>query len=202
MKHKTPEVTDILLAKAKEEFLQYGYQDASLRRIASESGVSTTSIYGRFRDKAGLFDALVKDAADELYERIKLQCESSIQETELNAKADLECDTTDDFVDNIYDHFEEFQLIFCKSKGTVYEDYIDRLAALEEKVYGFACGEDDIDSEKSSLDSFFVHCVTVSGYQHLYEMVAHELSRDEAHAFMGRMTTFRMAGWKAIMGEA
>lgn len=199
MKHKTPEVTDTLLASAQEEFLQYGYQDASLRRIASKSGVSTTSIYGRFGDKAGLFDALVKGAADGLYERVRLQCEASLQETRIAAKADLESDSTEDFVDYIYDHFEEFQLIFCKSAGTVYVDYIDRLAALEEKVYGFACGGDATDS---SLDSFFVHCVTVSGYRYLYEMVAHALSRDEAYAFMERMTIFRMAGWKAILGKA
>lgn len=201
MKHKTPEVTDTLLARAREEFLQYGYQDASLRRIASVSGVSTTSIYGRFGDKAGLFDALVKDAADELYERIRLQCEASLQETEIDAKADLECDTTEDFVDYIYDHFEAFQLIFCKSTGTVYEDYIDRLAALEEKVYGFTdCGDTE-SSETTSIHPFFVHCVTVSGYRYLYEMVAHELSREEAHLFMEQMTVFRMAGWKAILKE-
>lgn len=39
-----------------------------LRRICTASGVSTHSVYIRFGDKAGLFDALVKEAADGLLE--------------------------------------------------------------------------------------------------------------------------------------
>lgn len=48
---------------ATEEFLEYGFTKASLRRIAGSSGVSTNSIYTRFKDKEGLFKAIVDDAA-------------------------------------------------------------------------------------------------------------------------------------------
>lgn len=43
---------------ATEEFLEYGFTKASLRRIAGSSGVSTNSIYTRFKDKEGLLKLL------------------------------------------------------------------------------------------------------------------------------------------------
>ncbi len=66
MRKESEGVTENLLDSARKEFLQYGFHDASLRRISADSGVSTNSIYTRFGDKSGLFTAIVKEAADEL----------------------------------------------------------------------------------------------------------------------------------------
>ena len=61
-------MTESLLQAAKEEFLTYGFHDASMRRISAACGVSTNSIYTRFGDKSGLFTAIVQEAADGLME--------------------------------------------------------------------------------------------------------------------------------------
>lgn len=66
MRQETQGVTETLIKNATEEFLEYGFTKASLRRIAGSSGVSTNSIYTRFKDKEGLFKAIVDDAADGL----------------------------------------------------------------------------------------------------------------------------------------
>ena len=66
MRKESAGVTEALLKSAEQEFLVHGFHDASLRRISAESGVSTNSIYTRFGDKAGLFETLVKPAADGL----------------------------------------------------------------------------------------------------------------------------------------
>ena len=52
-------VYERILECAKQEFLEKGYLDASLRTIATKAGTSTNSIYVRFQDKEGLFEALV-----------------------------------------------------------------------------------------------------------------------------------------------
>lgn len=45
MRTETAGVTETLIESAKKEFLEHGFQNANLRRISSESGVSTGSIY-------------------------------------------------------------------------------------------------------------------------------------------------------------
>lgn len=66
MKKQVEGITEKILSAAETEFLAYGFMDSSLRRICAASGVSTHTVYTRFGDKAGLFDALVKEAADGL----------------------------------------------------------------------------------------------------------------------------------------
>lgn len=57
-------VSDELLRCARDEFLEMGFQEASLRVIAAKAGTSTGSIYTRYGDKAGLFHALVDDVVN------------------------------------------------------------------------------------------------------------------------------------------
>lgn len=56
-------VSERILSCAKEGLLEKGYADASLRTIAAKAETTTGSIYSRFRDKEGLFGALVEPAA-------------------------------------------------------------------------------------------------------------------------------------------
>ena len=51
--------TDTLLAAATQVFLRDGYGFASMDKVASEAGVSTRTIYERFKNKADLLDAVI-----------------------------------------------------------------------------------------------------------------------------------------------
>nr|WP_314460405.1 TetR family transcriptional regulator [uncultured Clostridium sp.] len=60
-----------ILEAGKQEFLKYGYEGASLRRIAREACVTTGAIYGYFPGKDALFEELTGDAADGLMEEYR-----------------------------------------------------------------------------------------------------------------------------------
>lgn len=52
-----------ILAAAVENFIAVGYDAANMDVIADRAGVSKRTIYGHFRDKQGLFEAVVADLA-------------------------------------------------------------------------------------------------------------------------------------------
>lgn len=134
MRQETAGVTEALLESAKKEFLKYGFHNANLRRISADSGVSTNSIYTRFGDKAGLFSAVVKPAADGL---MKMYLESIGASTEGCDTQDMISQGTEGtelVLKYIYDNFDVFKLIFCNSAGTEYEGYFDGLAQIEESI--------------------------------------------------------------------
>ncbi len=67
-------VAERIIAAAKQEFLDKGYVDASLRTIAATADTSTNSIYVRFGDKEGLFSAIVEPVLSEMTENfIRIQ---------------------------------------------------------------------------------------------------------------------------------
>jgi AcrR family transcriptional regulator len=56
--------TDALIAAATRVFVREGYGLASIDKVASEAGVSTRTIYERFRNKADLLGAVITRLVD------------------------------------------------------------------------------------------------------------------------------------------
>ena len=56
--------TDLLIGAATRVFLRDGYGSASIDKVASEAGVSTRTIYERFKNKADLLGAVISRLVD------------------------------------------------------------------------------------------------------------------------------------------
>lgn len=198
MRQETAGVTEALIESAKKEFLEYGFQNANLRRISADSGVSTNSIYTRFGDKSGLFSAVVKPAADGLMQ-IYLDSISGAEKcVSAEAATGMGDEGTELVLKYIYDNFDVFRLIFCNSAGTEYEDYFDRLAEIEESFYKkFA---KHFTRDKECVSDFFIHVVCRTGWQYIYEVVSHNLSYEEAKDFMKSIREYSFAGWAKVLG--
>ncbi len=60
-----------ILEAARRMFLKHGYQSTSMRKIAAEVGVSATSIYLHYKDKADVMHALHQEGFKLLNEQFK-----------------------------------------------------------------------------------------------------------------------------------
>ena len=67
MRRKNEIAVDKILDCAKEEFMEKGFEGASMRTIAERAGYTTGMLYARFADKSQLFKELVDDAAEKLF---------------------------------------------------------------------------------------------------------------------------------------
>ena len=56
---------------AKAEFLEKGFQSASLRNIVKTAGMTTGAFYGYYKSKEGLFEALVSEHYDFILNRFQ-----------------------------------------------------------------------------------------------------------------------------------
>src|SRR5271154_123159 len=59
-----PARTDTLIGAATRVFLREGYGHASIDKVAHEAGVSTRTIYERFKNKADLLAAVITRLVD------------------------------------------------------------------------------------------------------------------------------------------
>lgn len=195
MRTEAPNVTDELLLAAKKEFLEKGFLNASLRQIASKCNVSTNSIYTRFKDKEGLFEAIVGNSANELM-KIYLEATNNARNAlDTNEVINIGDHGTNSVIDYIYNSFDEFNLIFCCSQGTKYEGYFDELAKIEEDFYKWFVKK----YSKNTIDDFFIHVICRNGWQGVYELVSHKRSYNEALIFMKNFTLFNHHGWMVLL---
>ena len=124
-------VSERILACAKAEFLDKGYTDASLRAIAAAAETSTNSIYVRFKDKEGLFSAIVEPVLSTMLERfIHIQEDFHRMDSSVQAEtmAEYAGNGTMELVNYMYDHLDEFRLLLDASYGTRFYNFVDTLA--------------------------------------------------------------------------
>ncbi|MEA3312355.1 MAG: DUF2087 domain-containing protein [candidate division WOR-3 bacterium] len=70
-RRKRGEVRQKILDAATELFAEKGFEGASIRDIASKAGVTAPNIYYYFKDKQGLYQATLKESAENLLELLK-----------------------------------------------------------------------------------------------------------------------------------
>ncbi len=190
-----------ILACAKVEFLEKGFAHANLRNIAYNAKATTGAVYNHFQGKDGLFKAIIGTFAEEL-----LTLYTRVHE-ETAADYDFESsDTTENMgkgtyavLDFLYSDFECSKLLFCRATGTHYENYVEKLIEIEERSSLGVMKSDWF--PKSKINMFFVHVIATSGINNMLEAIRHDLSREEAIEYIGKIQKFYYAGTKEILGH-
>ena len=114
---------ELILAAAEKEFLEKGYEAAALRDIAAAAGVTTGALYGYFKNKQELFGALVDTEYHhllDLYDEILERFHALPPQEQMTSMDDYTALGMGRMADYIYDHWNAFRLILCRSEGTQY----------------------------------------------------------------------------------
>lgn len=192
-----------ILESARREFLIYGYEKASTNVICKNAGVTWGALAKRYAGKDELFCALVSPVADSFKNTLKGQqksfhslSEQEREETALDSKVDIS-----DFVDYIYDHFDEFRLLIVCSKGSSYENYLDELVDIVvESITRFMTEtghEAIIQGKKATADT--IHILVSSNLYGYFEPVTHGMTREEAKLYVEQLKYFFDVGWADIL---
>lgn len=208
MKRQIEGVSEQIISSAQSEFLDKGFVDASLREIASRCGVSTSSIYTRFKDKAGLFDAVVSHVVQELnswytsnQEEFQENCPLSTEDSNKKVKEMFlfSGEKINFFIDYIYDNLKIFQILTMKSEGTRYSNFINDYVEMDVKYtvqFINSLGSNIISTGLVTPE--LLHILSSSLYVGIFETVIHGMSREDAHAHIEKLRRFFVCGWKDL----
>ena len=193
-----------IIKAATAEFLEHGFESASMRRIAAEVGLTAGALYRHFAGKEEMFAALVEPAINELMTTYKEFCDRGYEVMKCGDVQKLWSESESEtlwLMSFIYDHFDEFRLLICCSQGTRYESFIHDMALLEErstldyfkrmKDYGMTVRE-------PAPQEF--HMLVTANVSALFEAVIHGFTREEAMHYAQTLDMFFSAGWKKILG--
>ena len=179
-----------LLKSGKAEFLEHGFEGASLRTICANAHVTTGAFYAHFKRKEDLFAALVEDDLADYLARYDSMMER------LSAGVGNAQDTEIAFMDYLMDHRDLFKLLFDCSAGTRYEGFKDSLIERFEKSYqvffdSWAVRPVEHDVVKLVVQMKFTQYMALLYSSH---------SRREVRRIMERMQEFTQGGFEALAG--
>ena len=107
--------------------MEYGYENASMRRIGQRCDMTAAGLYRHCKDKAGLFGELVSPSIEKIDAWLEAHITRSMQTMESDT-IDLWKDSEIDMMrDLIYPNMEEYRLLLTKAQGTPYENYLHDL---------------------------------------------------------------------------
>ncbi len=191
-----------ILEAAMTEFLEYGFNDASVRRIASAAGMSASGLYKHFAGKEDMFSALVEPAYKGLLDLFRQEVDAQEQ---FIGTGDLSCwDTGRDAklaVDYIYNHLDAFCLIVCKSQGTRYETFLHDLAVLEEETTLSFIRE--LRQQGVKINNFSekeLHLLITTNVNAVFQTVEHDFTREEAMHYADTLDRFFSKAWREFFG--
>ena len=202
-KDKTETYHKIIRA-AKVEFLEKGFEQASMRNIASAIGMSAAGLYRHFKDKEDLFDALIEPlmqafakayAAQRKRAYRFLEDDGNMEELWMG-KNDLTI-----FLDLMHRYYDEFRLLLCCADGTKHADFIHDFTSFEQKEtleYMEAARKKGL--QVNDIKPQELHLLLSAYYTAVFEVVVHSFDRAEAEHYLDTLQRFFFPGWRAVLG--
>jgi len=201
---KDDEIKVKIAEVAKQEFLELGYVDASMRNISGKAGLTTGSLYNRFRDKAELFEYIVGDAVNGVFEKFEnFNAAYSIGENaEMQSEEEQYNTSAMKFIiDTMFDNYDSFDLVINKGVGSPYENFMERLIAIAtENTKNFVLAHKTNIFDPVVAEDL-THLLNVALFDAISEIFRKHYTKEEADFYMKNIFCFYNAGWNKILDK-
>ena len=190
-------VSKRLLEVAKQEFLEKGFEGASLRTIAQKAQTSPRAIYTRFANKEELFAAVVEPVYSDF---MKLFNEDKAEYWNRAKKRDFSAMPEEfykKYLDFAYNHRDQFYLLLKCSAGTRFEHFTQQLSKtdlqnVKEKIPQIIDGIKPEDYDEATR--LFLETITFAFYDSLFTPLVQGIPLDVAKSYITKLTRFYSDG--------
>lgn len=205
MNEVDPTTLNRIFSAALQEFLEKGFQSASLRNIVKMAGVTTGAFYGYYKSKEELFEALVGEHYDFLLDcfcRVQKEFAEIPPEQQPSHLTSTSGECMYEMLLYAYEHLNEFKLILCCSEGTRFSRLIDEMVEIETKgTHDYLEVLKRLGRPSPPIDAHLEHILITGMFNTFFELIIHEMPLEEAKHYLQAMRTFYTAGWMKLMGQ-
>lgn len=184
---------------AQKEFLEKGFQAASLRNIVKNAGVTTGAFYGYYKSKEELFDALVSEQYEHIM-KMYIDAQNGFKKldarTQQKSMGEVSRDCMEEMLDYMYDNEIAFRLILTCSQGTRYENIIHEVSEIEvQSTHDFMQTLESSGMQVKHIDPMLEHMLVSGMFSAFFELLIHRNDIKEAKTYLGQLRAFYTAGW-------
>ena len=191
-----------IIPAARREFLEKGFQNASIRSIAKRSGITSGGLYRHFKNKEDMFAALVEPALAEVNAWMDAHVWRGWQGALAGDYGAMWQDNEIDMIrEVVYPNLDAFRLILCCSQGTRYESFVDDLVNEHQNIMLDVFGQlrargvpvKDVSAEE-------LHILMSAYTTAMFEPIVHAYPLEDAMHYLKTIEAFFLPGWHDIMG--
>lgn len=195
---------ELILASAKEHFMDKGFSGASIRQICKEAGVTNGAFYSHFASKEDLFAKIVDpvlNGFNDLYSEEGTGYEkiSSVKEFERMLVSTFRSEER--MISYLYEHADIFRLILTAGQGTEYEDLPGKIAAMEsEWTFSFLKDNSKYIKRTENISEGIVNRISRFVVDSVFESFLEGKTKEETVRQSNIASEFCINGLKKILG--
>ncbi len=190
-----------IMEAARAEFLEKGFEKASMRSIARRCDMTAAGIYRHCTDKEDLFYQIVTPAKEKLDNWAKEHMERYEEPIKKGKQLSWKDSNFDIMRELVYPNMEDYHLLVAKSKGTMYENYLHDLTEIsQEKLLAYLKEIKKAGYKVPKLMPSELHLLMSAYTTALFEPVVHNYSYKDATRALDTLEKFFLPGWKQLIG--
>ena len=200
MANKDHSLDSKIISAALDEFLQKGFDKASLRTIAKNADVTVGAIYTRYKTKDILFVSLVSPLIEKIkaaFTEIKGDYFSeniSTQENSMLKNMQIESDA---ILHILFDDYDRAKLLLCRSRGSSLENFFKMIVdkKIEETSLFFKSA--GIENLSDNVIRLFVN----AQFNMYFEIINEGYSLNEAKEMINAAIVYHTGGWLSLIDK-
>lgn len=191
-----------ILQEAHTEFIAHGFRDASLRQIATRTGIAVSNIYNYYKSKDVLFRAVLQPLLEAFDEMLREHSSEENMEMYVEQPEEFRRATIKDFLKMMLLFRAELKLLFLGSGGSSLEGFKDEIIQQQfevgvEYVHNF---RKKYPEANGSISPLFIRISSHWWLIFVMELVANEhLTEEDIEQALSEYVRFDTAGWKELM---
>ena len=197
MANKDHSLDEGILRAAYSEFLTYGFQKASLHKIAEKAGVTTGAIYTRYKNKDALFVSLLQDFFEamnnlfapvaEEYEKAKHSAKPEGILRAINAEEQI-------YFQLLTERYDDCTLFYCRSDGSSIEATLHEL--MERKAEQTVKFFFQVYGKEPNADA--IRLLMGSQFWYFRQLLDQHMEKDRMLTCLQAVIDFTNAGWRQL----
>ncbi len=200
---RTLDTLEKIQQAAIEEFLEKGFLEASLRQIVKHAGVTTGAFYGYFSSKQALFASIVEPHAARMMSKyVDAHISfSALPEEKQPEHMGVESGSYIHWLVNyICENRNPVKLLICRAEGTGYENFVHSMVEIEvESTFKYMETLRRLGKDIPELDQSLCHIIASGMLGGIFEIVIHDIPREQAMRDVEQLREFYTAGWLKLM---
>lgn len=191
-----------ILESARAEFLELGFEKASLKSICAKAQVTTGALYKRYTGKEDLFCAVVADTVADLTQVVEEKCAlrlETLTDEELMRAWDMDENYMLWWFRYLYDRHDGFVLLLKCAEGTAYSNFQhDWVEQMTQATYAYyeEARRRGLSSRDISIEE--MHILLSAFWATIYEPFIHGYTWEQIVAHSGLVC--HLFNWYNVLG--
>ena len=182
---------ELIIRAGKQEFLKYGYKDASLRNICKQAGVTTGAFYFQFENKEQLLDEILRPVITYFSAMVQ---KSTMEEFEGESSS---ADGDEQMLEMLWNYKEECQILLEGTAGTAYEKVFEELQEGLRQGFLLFFGKYGI----SDVDEKLLDVIVRMRVESYLTIIRKEYTLEETKKLARRIGVYCDAGFEALVRQ-